>query len=311
MLKRIKQLSVLWVVCLLSVSSYAQELNCKVKVMHEKIQGVDAQVYTAMERAITEFMNARKWTSDEYDAAEKIDINILINLTSRMSTDADGFNATLNIQASRPVYNSGYSSPILNHMDRDLAFKYSQFTQMQFDDNRVSGSNALESNLTAVLAYYAYIILGYDYDSFAPSGGTNYFKKAQNIVNNAPEQGKDIIGWKAVESNRNRFWLIDQILSPRFLSLRGVWYSMHREALDNMYIKPIEARQKILNSITTLSQLQKENPSSYVLQFFFNTKSDELTHILAQVSREEKVKYVPMLSVMDVPNAGKYNALLK
>ncbi|MEI8280760.1 MAG: DUF4835 family protein [Bacteroidota bacterium] len=307
-----KLFSVIGFCCMTSVLGYAQELSCKVKILHEKITGVDQQVFTAMERGLTEFLNARKWGTDEFDATERIEVNILINIISKFgASDPDGYNATMSIQASRPVYNSSYSSPLINYLDRDFAFHFSQYTQLSFDDNRVSGTNPLESNLTAVMAYYAYLILGYDYDSFAPSGGTAFFKKAQNVVNNAPEQGKDIVGWKAVEGNRNRFWLIDQILSPRFIDMRGFWYSMHREGLDLMYTKPIESRQKILSGIPKLSQVQKDNPSAFIIQFFFNTKSDELTHILAQAPKEDKQKYVPMLSAMDVPNASKYNALLK
>ncbi|XZF16518.1 DUF4835 family protein [Chitinophagaceae bacterium MMS25-I14] len=287
----------------------AQELNCKVKVMHEKITGTDPQVFTTLERAVTEFLNTRKWTSDEFQTVERIDVNVLINLTGKMGGDDDGYQATLNIQASRPVYNSGYTSPLINYIDRDFVFHYSQYNPLQFDDNRINGADALESNLTAVLAYYVYLVIGLDYDSFAPNGGSVYLKKAQNIVNNAPESGKLIAGWKAFEDKRNRYWLIDQILSPRFQSLRTYWYSLHREGFDNMYAKPAEARQKIVAGIGGLSQLNKDNPGSILVQFFFNAKSDELLRVLYQLPREDRGVYANLLSQMDVPNAAKYNNL--
>lgn len=287
----------------------AQELNCKVKVMHEKITNTDPQVFTSMERAITEFINTRKWTSDDWNPIERIDCNILINLTSKDPTDQDLYSGTFSIQATRPVYNSGYTSPLINYMDRDLVFHYSQFAQLQFDDNRVSGADALASNLTATLAYYAYLVIGLDYDSFAPVGGNTIFKKAQNVVNNAPEQGNAIRGWKAFEEKRNRYWIIDQIMSPRFDSLRRYWYTYHRGGLDLMYNKPTEGRNKVLAGIPTMSQLQRDNPGSTLIQFFFNAKSDELMRILSQAPREERAPYIPMLTVMDVANANKYSNL--
>ena len=293
---------------LMSNSAMAQEFNCKVKVMHDKIQNTDPAVFTAMERGISDFINTRKWTTDEWKPAERIDCTLLINLTSKDATDQDLFGATFSISATRPVYNSGYTSPLINYMDRDLVFHFSQYTPLQFDDNRVAGSDPLASNLTAVIAYYSYLILGFDYDSFSPTGGTAMFKKAQNVVTNAPEQS-GIRGWKAFEDKRNRYWMVDQILSPRFDNLRKYWYTYHREALDMMYNKPAEGRTKVLAGIKTLSQLQKDNPDAGIIQYFFNAKSDELMRILAQAPREERAQYIPLLSTMDVVNATKYGNL--
>jgi len=308
-----KQLFNIFLVLLLLVAgipaAQAQELTCKVKVMHEKIQNTDAQVFTAMERAITEFMNSRKWSSDEFATFERIECNILINLTSKSASDQDLFTGTLSIQATRPVYNSGYTTPIINYIDRDLVFHYSQFSQLQFDDNRVSGPDALASNLTAVLAYYAYLVLGLDYDSFSLNGGNPFFKKAQNVVNNAPEQGNNIHGWKAFEEKRNRYWIVDQIMGPRFDGLRKYWYSYHREGLDIMYNKPVEGRVKILAGISTLQQLQKENPGATLIQFFFNAKSDEILRMVSQLPQVERAQYINMLSIVDVSNVSKYNNL--
>ncbi len=297
------------IMLLTGIAATAQELNCKVKIGHDKIQNTDPQVFTAMERAITEFINNRKWTSDEWAPTERIDCSILLNLTGKDGTDQDLYTATLSIQATRPVFNSGYSAPLINFVDRDLVFHYSQYNQLQFDDNRVNGGDPLASNLTAVLAYYAYFILGLDYDSFSPSGGATYFKRAQNVVNNAPEQGNTIHGWKAFEEKRNRYWLVDQIMSPRFENFRKYWYSYHREGLDIMYNKPAEGRAIVLAGIGKMNQMQKDNPGSTLIQFFFNAKSDELMRIVAQAPRDERAQYIPQLISMDVANAAKYGNL--
>src|ERR1043165_1779932 len=166
----------------------AQELNCKVKILHEKITGVDPQVFTGMERAITDFINNRKWTTDDYRSEERIDCNMLLNITSRSDQGPDLYSGTLSIQATRPVYNSSYTSPIINTVDKDLVFHFSQFNTLSFDDNRVTGPDPLASNLTATLAYYVYLILGLDYDSFSPTAGAALFKRAQNVVNRSEER---------------------------------------------------------------------------------------------------------------------------
>lgn len=304
MLKKLFSIAVL---CCFALSGMAQELNCKVKVMYDRIQGVDKQVFLGMERAITEFMNTRKWTTDQYSQNERINCNILINLTKKL--DENTYEATMNVQATRPVFNSSYTSSLINYIDRDVTFSYSQFTPLQFDDGRVSGSNAMQSNLTALLAFYSYLILALDYDSFAPNGGTDLLKKAQNIVNNAPEQGKTIKGWKAVDGNKNRYWLMDQMLNTRFAAFRTYWYNMHRNGLDNMYNKPVEGRKAILDGILKLGQINRENPSSILIQFFFNAKSEELMSVVAQIPQQERASYIGMLQQMDVPNAQKYNSL--
>lgn len=290
---------------LIAINSFAQELNCKVKVMYDRIQGIDKQVFTGMERNITEFMNTRKWTTDQFQMNERIECNILINLTSQIEQDA--FEATINIQASRPVFNTSYNSSLVNFIDREFKFRFNQFTPLQFDDNRVVGNDPFASNLTATLAYYAYLVIGLDYDSFAPNGGTDYFKKAQNIINNAPESGKAITGWKAVDGNKNRYWIIDQILNPRFKAFRSIWYNIHREGLDKMSTKPLESRKIILETLPQLVQLNRDNPSSILLQFFFSAKSDEFASLVAQEEQGEKTKYISMLQQIDVPNIQKYN----
>lgn len=303
----LKKLLNIFTLSLITCTSYAQELNCKVKVMADKIQGVDKEVFTSLQRNITEFMNTRKWTNDQYQPNERIDCNILINLTGRL--DQDVYEATFNIQATRPVYNSGYTSPLINYIDKDFKFKYNQYTPLQFDDNRVSGNEPYTANLTAMLAFYAYLTLGLDYDSFSPNGGSDLLKKAQNVVNNAPEQSKTIVGWKAVDGNKNRYWIMDQLLNPRFKDIRGIWYNIHRQGLDNMYAKPDESRKLILETLPKLVQINKDNPSSILMQFFFNAKCDEFASLVSQEETTDRPKYIAMLQQVDVPNIQKYNSI--
>jgi hypothetical protein len=305
-----KWLSVI-VTCLCCLSVNAQELNCKVTIMHDKITGtgVAPQVYTAMQRGITEFMNTRRWTTDDFSTAEKIECNILINLTSsNVNGDPGGFGGTLSIQSVRPVYNASYTSTMVNYIDKDFVFKFTEFNPLTFEDNSASGADGFSGNLTATLAYYAYIMLALDYDSFAPNGGTALFKKAQNIVNNAPDfHGAS--GWTARENNRNRYWLVDQFLNTRFQDVRTYWYTMHREGLDSMSAKPTEARTRILANIRKLYNVNKENPSSILMQFIFNAKSSEFISILGMSPKSERPQYITLLSAIDVANSARYNAL--
>lgn len=291
---------------LLAVMAGAQELNCKVKVLGEKIQNTEKSVFTAMERGITDFLNTRKWTSDEFAQDERIECTILINLTGKSGEDT--YDATMNIQASRPVYNSGYNTSIFNFLDRKLRFRFSEFSTFNFDDNRVTGSDALASNLTATLAFYAYMILGLDYDSYKLNGGELYFKRAQNIVTNAPE-GDGISGWKAFEDKTNRYWMVEQMLNPRFNDFHQIWYAWHRQGLDYMSSNAEQGTAKILSGLSLLSRLNQENPNSALVQLFFTAKSDEVTRILAQQGRQERAPFVSLLGAMDPANNQRYNSL--
>lgn len=285
----------------------AQDVNCKVDLTYDRIQNVDPKVFQSLKRSLTEFINNRKWTNDNFRPSEKIECSFLLNLTEKTADNV--YRATLNIQSSRPVYNSGYYSPLVNFVDREVVFRYDESQTLQFDDNRVVGSDAMGSNLTAVVAYYVYIIIGLDYDSFSPRGGSDFFKKAQNIVNNAPEEGKMIKGWKAAEGNRNRYWLIDQILNPRFDAFRPMYYNYHRKGLDLLGSKPDEGRNAILETIPTLTKINNDNPTSILMQFFFNAKSNEFANTLMQTPAAERKDYVDQLCKMDVPNTARYRSI--
>jgi len=188
----------------------AQELNARVNVNSSSVgTSVNKGVFQTLQTSIANFLNTHKWTSENFLSNEKIDCSFLLIL--QPTSTANLYTATLTVQAGRPIYNSSYLSPIINFQDKDIAFKYVQFQALDFNENNISGTDQQASNLTALLAYYAYMIIAFDYDSFSPKGGDPYFQKAQNIVNNAPED-QTIVGWKAFDGIRNRYWLAENIL---------------------------------------------------------------------------------------------------
>lgn len=309
----IKRLTTIIIILLIGniFPTAAQEINCKVSIRRDRITNVDQQVFTDMERAIANFINSRKWTADEFAPSEKIDCTIMFNLTAKLDGIPDAYEATMNIQATRPVFNTGYTTSLINFVDKEANFKFNQFSPLVFDDNRVSSTgDAITDNLSATLAFYIYIMLGLDYDSYSMNGGNIYYKKAQNVVNNAPE-GKGVNGWKAVDGTKNRFWFVEQMLNPRFADFHKYWYTMHRLGFDVYYDKPAEAKKNILGGISTLQKLNRDNPNAILVQFFFNAKSTELLNLLGDMPVAERQQYITQLSQADVTNAQKYQSLSK
>jgi hypothetical protein len=221
------------------------------------------------------------------------------------------FEASLTIQAARPVFQSTYLSPILNYQDANFTFKYVEGQPMEFNENRVSGSDPLVSNLTAVMVYYIYIILGYDYDSFSLRGGDEYFQKALNIVNNAPDASQ-ISGWKSFENNnRNRYWLSENLINNRYALIHDFYYSYYRKGLDKMYEDEVAARQEVLNALVTLDEVNRETPNLMIIQFFMLGKSAELIGVFKKADTPTRNKVVELLTKLDVSNAAKYKQELK
>jgi len=274
----------------------AQELNCQVQVLSQQIPGSDKRVFDALQTAIYEFMNNRKWTNESFKLEERIDCSILINLTGKISTDE--FTGTLQIQARRPVYKASYNSVLLNYSDNDFQFKYIESLPLDYNDNTFS------SNLTSVLGYYANLIIGLDYDSFAPSGGTPYLQKALAIVNSAQDAAEP--GWKAFESNKNRYWMINNMLDASFVPLRECMYNYHRKGLDVMVDNKDGGRAVIAESIEDLKKVHAAKPLSFNMQVFFNAKSDEIINIFSGAFTDEKAKVVNTLNEIDPTNSNKY-----
>lgn len=287
----------------------AQELRARMSVLSSRVaNNVDKKTFQTLQTALDNFINTRKWTSDNFATQEKIDCSFLLNLQS--TGDANVYKASLTIQSARPVFNSSYVCPLVNFQDNDIIFKYAEFQQLEFNDNRVSGTDALASNLTAVIAYYINIILGMDYDSFSQRGGDAYFQKAQNIVNNAPE-GKDISGWKAFDGTRNRYWLVENLLNSKYTIIHDAIYDYYRLGMDKLYDEEANARIQMLNVLNILNNLNTENPNTMILQFFFEGKSQELINIFSKASPPDKARALEFLQKLDVPNAPKYKEALK
>lgn len=284
----------------------AQELRVNVTVNANQITGTDKKVFTTLQKSIMEFLNGRRWGDDVYTPAERIECNFLLNVTGDLGSNS--YKATLTVQATRPVYNAGYVSSLLNMQDNNVVFRYVEFQPLEFSDNRVTGNDPIASNLTAILAYYSYIILGLDADSFSPRGGDDFFKKALNIVNNAPD-GKDVSGWKPFEGNRNRYWLQDNLLNVKFARFHDLMYQYHRQGLDVMYDDMNKGRGAILNCLNMMYAIYQDIPNSMLMAVFFTSKSDELLKIFSKAPPQEKSRAVQLLSQMDVTNAVKYQQM--
>jgi hypothetical protein len=285
----------------------AQELQARLTVVSSQINNeVDKKVFGTLQSSLLNFINSRKWTGDTYQAFEKIKCNFLLNLDQAVGDNV--YKATLTVQAARPIYNTQYESPVVNFQDNDVVFRYVEFAPIEFNENRVQGSDPLAANLTAILAYYINLILGMDGDSFAPRGGDVYFQKAQNIVNNAPESA-DIMGWKTFDGLRNRYRLIENLTDNRFTLMHDAIYTYYRMGLDQFYEKEEEGRNGVLNALNYLSTLNTENPGSMAMQFFFSGKSNELVQVFSKASPDVKQRARDLLVKLDLTNANAYNGL--
>lgn len=275
----------------------AQELNCQVSIVSQQVQGTtEKQIFDQLQKSIYDFMNNTKWTKDLYTSSERIDCSVLINVTSK--TSADEYTGTIQVQSRRPIYKSSYSSPLVNYIDDKFSFKYQQFQQLEFN------LNTFQNNLTSVLAFYAYVVIANDYDSFANLGGTEYYQKAQLIVSNA--QSASELGWKSFETNKNRYWITENALQPVFQPIRECMYKYHRLGLDIMFEKPDEGRKEILKSTDLLVAVYKNRPASYIMELFFNAKADEIVNIFSKGLPDEKTKVVETLTTVDPANTTKW-----
>ncbi len=286
-----------------------QELNARISVNSSQVSSqVDRKVFQNLQTSLNTLLNNRKWTSLNVQPNERIECNFLLTLLEAQVDNV--YKASLTIQAARPVYNTSYQTPLINFIDESVTFRYVEFQQIEFNENRVGGTDALSSNLTAVLAYYVYIILGLDHNSYALRGGDPYFQKAQSIVNNSPE-GRDISGWRAFDNLRNRYWLIENLVNNRYAIVHDALYSYYRLGLDFMYENEVEARGSILNALNLLNTLNNDIPNSMIVQFFFQGKSTEMIGIFKKAPPAEKQRAQEMLMRLDISNSNTYKQELK
>lgn len=304
-----RKINLLIILALAFKISAAQELKANITVLSSQVgNNVNQNVFRTLQTALNNFLNTRKWTSDNYAPNERIECNFLLQLQS--TGDLNVYNASLTVQAARPVFNTTYLSPIINFKDDNIIFKYIEFQVMEFNENRISGSDALTSNLTAVIAYYAYMILGFDYASFSPRGGDLYFAKAMNIVNNAPD-GRGISGWKPFDGQRNRYWLAENMMNSRYTIMHDVYYNYYRLGMDKLYEDENAARAEVMNVLNLLNNFINDNPNKMISQFFFQGKATELVKIFAKAPQQDKARASEMLQRLDITNAAKYKDELK
>lgn len=308
MKKNISLLFLFVIVCVVKIN--AQELLAKVNVNASRVgPGVERRIFVTLQTALNNFINNRKWTTDAFTANEKIECNF--NITILSSEGNNNFKANLAIQAARPIFGTSYKSPLINFVDESVLFKYVEFQAIDFNENRVQGSDALVANLPAVLAYYVNIILGFDYSSYSLRGGDAYFTKALNIVNNAPD-GNGIEGWKAFDGQRNRYWLTENLNNPRFVLIHEVLYNYYRKAMDFMYENEQQTRTELINCLVLLSNLKKETGNTnMIIPFFMQSRSSEWINVFKKANATEKAQALEYLKDIDIINANKYKDGLK
>lgn len=293
-----RTITVLILMMLYSGSS-AQEIFCNLQVNSDLIEGTDKRIFESMQTSLIEFINDRKWTGYDFKSEERIECNMVITIQSRPSTNQ--FTARLNVVASRPIYGSTYNSTLLNYVDDDFAFEYIENQPLDYQDNQYM------SNLSSVLAYYIYIILGLDFDSYSLYGGTPFYTKAEQIVSAAQESGQ--AGWNSFEDQRNRYWLVENYLNQSYADIRTFFYEYHRIGMDEMSEKPDQGRAAVFKSLAYLQSAYDNRPGLFALQLVLDAKSDEFINIFKGGNPKEKEDSQKLLKNIDPANSSKYSKI--
>ncbi|WP_299987110.1 DUF4835 family protein [uncultured Pontibacter sp.] len=299
----LKRLFVLLCVMGVALGARAQELQCDVVVNSEQVAFANRQLFTEMQNRIFEFMNNRRWTNQSYRVDERIKCRMLINLTEM--PEVGTFRANVQIVSVRPAYGTGYESTLFSFIDRDWLFQFNEAQPLDFAENNFTG------NLSAMLAYYAYMIIGMDNDSFARLGGSPSFDRARGILNLAASQNSIFPGWRPFEGNRNRYWMIDNIQDPVFIPFREGIYAMHRQGMDLMVQDPEKARKTTLEVLRNIQKISQQKPGAALIRSFFEAKSDELVNIFKTAAPADKQAAYTLLTQVDPTNNTKYEVLLQ
>jgi len=280
----------------------AQELDCQISVSASQLPGTDKRIFETLQSALYEFLNNRKWSNYNFQIEERIECSILLTVTERLGSDE--FKGSLNLVLRRPVLNTAYNTVLLNYIDKDFQFRYTEYQPLDYSDGQFS------SNLTSVIAFYSYMFFGLYFDSFSPYGGSPYFEKAQSVVNAA--QNARETGWKAYEGTKNRFWMVENIQNSANSELRDFLYKFNRLGLDVMYDKLDQGRTAITESLNYLQQMYSAKPDLFLLQLILDTKRDELVNIYSdqKVPPLEKTNVVNLLKEIDPANSSKYQGIL-
>lgn len=282
---------------------HAQELNCKVTIIKDiktDVTSAENELFKQLEQVITDFMNNTKWTEDKFKPEERINCQLQLQIKT---INNGQFGGAIQVQSTRPVFNGSYSTTVFNFQDDNLEFNYSQNTILIYQQNQY------RDNLSSLLAFYAYFIIGMDYDSFSNQGGTPFFQIAQQIVTNA--QTSSSKGWKSNEpGKKNRYWLTENILQQLFEPLRSCNYDYHRKGMDQLYANKVEGRKEIYNALNKLSTVASARPNSINIINFATCKQMELRNLFLDASPEEKNQIVAVLKKIDPANSSKYEAIL-
>ena len=299
MLKKI--LSYCIPILVFAASAGAQELRCNISVNTAQIQSSNRSVTDALQTALHEFVNTRVWTNSVFSTNERIECTMMLNISSHTGND---FTGTLSVQSRRPVFNSSYTTSMLNFVDNDLRFTFVEGQPLEFSEMTFT------SNLASIIAFYVYIIIGLDFDSFSPNGGTPFFQQAEAIVVNAQQSNER--GWRAHEGNfRNRYWLVQNLLDNRYRGVREFNYRYHRLGLDRMSSRPNEARVDIADNLRLLQEVYRRRPDQhlFLLQVLFSAKSTEWVDIFSNGTPDEKTRVTRLLKEIDPPNIARYDRI--
>ena len=288
-----------FLISLLFYESFSQELFCNLQVNSSQIQTSDRRVFNSLQKDLYEFINNTKWTNAKFSNEERIECSILINVRKKISNDE--YEGSINIQSTRPIYGTSYKSNVFNFVDNNFRFKYLEYQSIDYNPNTHG------SNLTAVMAFYVNIILGIDFATYSENGGYQYFNNALKIVNNA--QNAPESGWKAFESDRNRYWLAYDLMDSRYANYLTAMYSYHRLGMDKLSEEPEDARFEITESLESLKSIYRENPSAFLLKIFFDAKNEEIIKIYSESFPNEKARIVNTLVEIDPTNSSKYQTI--
>lgn len=296
---------IVWVIALLGSvwSVYGQELRCTVTINSDQVQGSNKEMFNTLKQSIEEFVNTSRWTNMTFQEKEKIECNMLLVVKS---VENDMWNCEFTCQSRRPVYGTSYTTPTLNFKDNNFVFTYQEYDRLDYQQS------AFTTNLTALLAYYCYLIIGHDMDSFAKLGGTPYFQACENIVTAAQSASLDnaeAAGWKAFESNRNRYALINNLMDEAFKKYRIYYYDYHRHGLDEMVNNVANGRARIAKDIKVLKEAYNARPATYVVNAFLDAKSDELVNIFKKGTSEEKKMVYELLMDIDPTRQSTYDEI--
>lgn len=277
----------------------AQELNARVEILSPQITHTNKRVLDVLERIISDYLNRRSWTGKQVQPSERIDCSVVITINSWDGSSE--FSAQAQIMSMRPVYNTSYSSPVLNMVDRDFNFSYTEGQMMDYSDQQFM------NNLTSLLAYYAYLIIGLDADTFSPNGGDQFYNSARSVVNNAQNTGYP--GWRSMDGDANRYWLITNLQDRRYAPIRTFLYSFSRFGLDQLTDSREEARRNIIEAVNGLKDIDRFAPGAILDQIFFTAKSNELVGVLSNFPQQDRMQAYNLLISIDPSNSNKYEAL--